>query len=491
MKMKRITAMLLLAGILGASLASCGDGAEKPADVQTDSTTEEETEPLDALDARKLLDDGLGEHNFDGYKFRIVTYSGHGDHYYIEEPTGDTIDDAVYARNLAVEERFNCEITLASEEDTTITNNLISNTAQAGEDAYDLASYHVVFMGKLAPNGYFLNWYDIPNIDFTKPWWSASNINDLTHAGVCILAVGDMVLSGISGTYCTFYNKRLGQDYDMPDMFQAVDEGKFTFDYIVGLTKDIYVDLNQNGELDDGDDLFGYCSNCWSNMNAYLWSFDNPVFTNTSKGLEYVFKTEKVTAIADKLLNTWNCYDGIRAAKKYEHAYPMTMFQNSRCVFGNGNVGLACTNYRDLEDDFAILPYPKWDEAQKDYITMVDGSHDAMAVPTTAQNLERIGTIIEALNAESYKTLVPAYYDVALKVKGTRDEESVKILDDLVSSRVFDFGYVYDAWSGASFILQELMIGGNKNFESYYKSHESAITKYYNKVIQYFEEYGK
>lgn len=120
---------------------------------------------------------------------------------------------------------------------------------------------------------------------------------------------------------------------------------------------------------------------------------------------------------------------------------------------------------------------------------MADGSHHIMAVPMSAADLDMVGVITEALCAESYKTVVPAYYDVALKVKMTRDEESVEMLDLVTSSCMFDFGYVYDNWAGCSFFLQSLVAAKDTNFESYYASKESAASKHYEKVVSSFDEY--
>jgi hypothetical protein len=191
-------------------------------------------------------------------------------------------------------------------------------------------------------------------------------------------------------------------------------------------------------------------------------------------------------------------YDGIKFDKKHVnpegqtgHAYGRDMFAKSQAVLTNGYISMSLTHFREMEDEFGILPYPKWDEAQENYMTMSDGHHEAMAIPRTVQNLETVGTITEAMCAESYKIVVPAYYDVALKVKSTRDEQSIAMMDLIVNARVFDFGYVYDAWKGASFIIQEL-VGNNKNtFESSYSKKEKSITKHYNKVIEYFETYGE
>ena len=480
-------------------LASCGADSQaaaepaKTAQVQTDAVTEP-AEP-DALDARKLVDDGLGEYDFGGYEFRIATSDDKGKTIWVERETGDVIDDAVFRRNTAVEERFNCKIVLGGEGDFGVPSDAITRSITAGDDAYDLLSYHVVELGKITLGNYFLNWYGIPNINFDQPWWSNSTVNDLTYNGICVTAIGDMAMSALSAAYCVFYNKKLGQDYDFPDLYEVVNNGQWTIDKIVELSKGIYKDLNGNGAVDTTEDLFGYTSDSLSNLNAYLWAFDNPIFTKNGDVLEYTYHTEKVGNIISKLCDVFSMYEGIKFDRLYvnnegnAHYYSRDMFAKGQTVLANGVISMSLSHFRELEDEFGILPYPKWDEAQENYYTMSDGNHEAMAVPKTIADPETVGTITEALCAEAYKTLVPAYYDVALKVKSTRDEQSVAMLDLIVNARVFDFGYVYDAWKGASFIIQE-MVGSNKNtFESYYAKREKSVLKYYNKVITFFEEF--
>ncbi len=485
----RILAILLLTSML----ASCGEGAVS-ADTSALSTKEvaETTgasEKADALNERLAIDDELGEYNFNGYDFRIATCNDNTQHYFMEESTGDVVNDAVYNRNCAVEERFNCKIKVINDSGHRETG-IFTNSISADEDAIDLICWHVMVLGGHVTNDYFMNWYDIPNVDFDKPWWSDSNINHLTYDSYCPIAIGDFVLSALAKTCCVYYNKTKGLDYNIPDVYETVNNGEWTYDYLISTAKDIYQDLNGNNENDD-EDFFGFVSNCLSQVCTYLWAFDNPIYTKKQDVLEFSLDLEKTSAIAEKLLNSFAANPGFGLGKTGVHSYSSDMFSVGKALFANGTINTSLSSFRDMSDDYAILPYPKWDENQKDYYTMVDGSHQVMAVPVTVSDTERVGVIVEALCAESYKTVVPAYYDVALKLKGTRDDKSIEMLDRIVNSRVFDFGYVYDNWLGASFIMQELIQTNNPNFASYWASTEKAIMKHYEKVIKYFESYGE
>ena len=142
----------------------------------------------------------------------------------------------------------------------------------------------------------------------------------------------------------------------------------------------------------------------------------------------------------------------------------------------------AATALRDFETDYGILPYPKWDEAQDGYYTMVDGGHEGLAVPVSVKDVEFVGTITEALNAESYKRTVPVFYDIVLKTKGSRDEQSIAMLDMIFANRIFDFGYVYGEF-GAAFWVQYLMEKKSADIASYYQKNHASYDKKIAKAI--------
>ena len=102
-------------------------------------------------------------------------------------------------------------------------------------------------------------------------------------------------------------------------------------------------------------------------------------------------------------------------------------------------------NLRTMEVDFGSLPIPKWDEKQARYFHSVNPYVGAaVIVPKCAPNLELTGLFIEAISAESKYLLQPAYYEVMLTTKLTRDNESAEMLDIIFSSRIYDNGEIYD-----------------------------------------------
>ena len=491
--MKTVTSALLLTALLAASLVSCGGDASDPAVTDTAETaavTAAETEALDVLEMRMLEDDGLGEADFGGKEFQILGVDYYEGVYFAEEETGDALFDAVFRRNSAVEERFNIEITIDPMEYSAQVSHLQSSVL-AGDDAYQLFSGHVVSTGQVVTGSVFLNWYDIPHIDFSRPWWSNSTVEDLTYDGKTFLTVGDFALGALNNTYCVYFNKQVANDYDLPDIYEIVNEGKWTVDRMTELSREIYRDLNGDG-TSDIDDLHGMTIFVGSPVNAFLWSFGEKIAKSQPDGtMALDYYNSRVVDIYQKLYDLLWVGNTTYATVSTQTDFALVVrekFANGKALFTPDGFNLATESLRDSDTNYGIIPMPKWDEAQDKYYTMVDGSHDILGVPTTVSDPDFVGTIVEALNAESYKRTVPVFYDIVLKTKGSRDEESVKIIDMICENRIFDFGYVYGGW-GAAFWPQNLMTEKNTDIASYYEKQHKSFDRYMEKVFTYFDEY--
>lgn len=107
-----------------------------------------------------------------------------------------------------------------------------------------------------------------------------------------------------------------------------------------------------------------------------------------------------------------------------------------------------------------------------------------MIVPVTTRDLEKTGTIVEGLSAESYKYYIPAYYEVLMGAKLTQDQDSVEMLDLIYETCVFDIGRNYldndPMQSGFTSLLQSK----STDFVSYYEKHAAATQKRLDKLYE-------
>ena len=484
------TAALLLALLL-LMLSACSETPSSTDSTQTAAPSVDETEPApepEEINSRLAEKDNLPEADFEGRVFTVIGSTDSSAYKYIEveDLTGEGVNDAAFARNTTVEERFNTKIAFFPNADYSTCSRTITNSVTAGDGgAFDLIQYHVVENSGVAMKGYYLNWYDVPNIDFTRSWWSDSNINDLTINGRCFLAMGDFAISTIGGTYCMYYDKQEAQNYQIEDLYEVVREGRLTLDFLKGLASQIYTDKNGDGIKNEGD-YFALASNQRSNFNTYLWACDNQIFSRDDTGeLTYNYFSEHLVNVYDSCWDLLNSYEGVWTG--FEHGSAISLFTNYGSLLCNGTLDSATSSLVEFEHDYGVIPYPKYDEAQAEYKTMVDGYHEAMAVAKTAEYLEFIGTVTEALCAESYKQVMPAFFDVCLKQRYASSPADAEMMDLCVASRVFDLGYVYDNWKGISFSFEELLRDPqHQDITSYYQRKKKVVEKYYSKVVELF-----
>ncbi len=428
---------------------------------------------------RSLVEDGLDAKDYGGRVFRTVEA---GNEVYISEDQqnkGQLVVDAKFARNQAVENRFNVKIECVYRGNYVEVNEYASKTILAGSDEFDLLLGQVLETANSVGKNLFLNWYNIEHIDFSKPWWFETMSENLSYDNKAILAISHLNHSAVSGVYCYFFNKNLAASYELGDLYSVVLDGKWTFDKFMEIVKDIYEDDGDN--VRNENDLYGFAQGSGTGINSYLWAFDNPICAKNAEGKpEIVLNSSKIDSIIADIYDM--CYNttGVFYDKRGK-VNTSQMFYEKKSVFMLIGLDEATTDkLRNFEDDYGILPMPKYDENQPQYYTMVGGHHSAMAIPKTVKDTEFVGRIIEALSAESWKTVTPTLYEIALKTRYLRDSESKTVMDIIIDNVVFDFGYVYN--TGFAYIVQDMMKTGKTNFQSFFKA-SNANAKYKMKSI--------
>ena len=491
--MLKIISLLLSLVFISAVVIGCSDTGGKPSDVTTTAdTTVAETE-IDPIDARKSISDDLPSEDFDGYNFRIFYFDKFGEVNYPEELVGDVINDAFYERNLTVEERFNIKITGVNSGFTAwdAHTNAEKRIVMADEDAFDVTSSHCIGGPNNSIEGLYVNLYDVPNLDFSKPWWQDATIDELTLNGKMFVASNDFTIEGLTSSKVIYFNKAKLVDYDIAEPYANVFAGTWTLDTLISLTKDIYEDLNGNSERDTGD-FYGYSSQAM--QNGFLVSCDISVLNKTGDDelMTLNVNSDKMLTLVEKLYDWYFDSTGALIATKNDPetgeapwVWYSKIFAGGNSMFAFGTLSLASSTLRASDVEYGILPFPKWDEAQDDYRTFASGN--LMAIPVTVRDLERTGIIYEAMSAEGYKQVVPAYYDTALKEKFTFDDDSGKVLDIINASRAVSFAYVYDNWQGFGHIFSSIFSEPPKrDYSSFYAQRENQATARMNTIIEGF-----
>lgn len=483
---KHISRLLVIAMLAGL-LASCGNGgndAETKPLTDSETVTESETAPeTTELEARQAISDDLPERDFEGYEYHILTYTPTT--YEVEELTGEVVDDAKYDRNLKINDRFNVTIKAVESAGINELDKELKQSVLSGDNSYDIAIPHQITSGPgFITSHSILTWNDIPYVNPDKPWWNQTINETISILGQQYYMAGYVTMPT---PFCMFVNKDLAADNNVGDIYQMVRDKKWTLDKLKEITAAVSVDLNGDGVYDGADQWGITFNNDNATLNFMYASGIMSVILEDGKPVPNTYNEKMVSFIES--MNDLIYNDNRTLFTDYS-----TQWDLGGGGFKDGRILLFCltvgdmVNFRDTEIDIGIIPYPMWDENQDRYHSHVDAWNGMLCIPKTADNLERTGIIIEAMAAETYKYVIPAYYDVTLGTKLARDAETVEMMDILFDGVVYDFGYIFDNWKGCTWTACNMLKNKQTDVASYWKSIEKKVTSHYEKLYKAVEE---
>ena len=488
MKIKKTFPAFLLLCAMMAAAVSCG-GGDSTADTTavTGNDTTAVTETSVETDDRPALD--LPAADFGGEKLRILGYEmgvdciHQYDFYYDETLAGELINDAIRARNLLIEERYNCTVEVTNDKAPVTT---ARNSITAGSDDFDVMELYINNAMTMAMEGMFYNWYDLPHIDMKAEWWDQAIQRDLAMYDKIYVMTGDISVYDEELNYCVYFNKKVAHDFDIPDVYQMARDKTWTMAQMQQLGKQVAADLNGDG-IRDENDQFGILSDKGMEFLFYFTCGNNLVTLNENGEPYFTVESERTFDICDSLVEFFNDKDNMLWASSCSETWTTLdhVFMGNRNLFRPGSI-YDIIYYRNMEHDFGILPYPLFDETQEEYYHLI-ATHVApgICVPTTNVNkLDMTSHLLEALAYESRDTVTKAYYDVNLYTKMARDDESGDMLDIIFSTKRYDLGWVFD-WGGIKTVLQTFATNP-KSFSTLWETKKKSADKAMQETLDFY-----
>ena len=429
---------------------------------------------------------GIEIKTYEGKNFNIMSRETQVAQFDSEQENGDLINDAVYTRNRTVEEKFDVKINvipIAGEWDTQNTFlNTLKNSIMAGDGAYELVDGYAAYIGALINSNLYLNLLDVSHLRLTESWWSQHAVDELTVNGKLFVAPGDITTNLWETIMTIFFHKGLLQDYGLEDPYALVKNGDWTLEKMIEMNKSLAVDVDNDGKM-GANDLFGTLFYDDLQFNNFHNAFDIAITVKNSEGIpSFNLGSPEVYDLAEKMYELAYSTDGMVFNQPLgENDQAIKMFSQNQILF------LPCLlkyaeDLRAMEADFGILPYPKQSKEQQQYKTSSRDQHTLFGIPVDVTDADFAGRITEALCAASNKTVIPAYYDITLKSKFSRDNESGEMLDIIRSGLNFDFGIVFSMQlERAGFIIRDCVYY-KRNFASEYEKNigkfEIALDKF-------------
>ena len=448
-----------------------------------------------------FLDD-IGETDeFEGKTFHILArednmYGNFAHEVVADEDEVELVNQAVYERNTAIEERFGVTLDVDLEPGAWSQLgdfiNIFKTSIMAGDGAYDLIMSQEAYMVNIALQDLYLNLNNVPYLNFEKDYWYHDIVDEITVDGKLFYAVGDYSLTYWESLYVLYFNKTIANNYNVENLYDLVKDGTWTFDKMIEITKGKYKDLNGDN-WPDISDQFGYIT-CYGNtMDALYAQFEIPTVAKNENGeITLAVDQSKTVAIFEKLntfLDTEDVHIEETSSSTTEDEDPLDkMFREDKALFYPERIDRA-KKFRDMETDFGIIPYPKWNDQQKDYPTQAQNGYSVAVIPMDVPDKAFSGAMLEALTAESSRTVIPAFNEQALTYKYTRDEESAEMLDLVRQNIKIDFAFFWCHDLDMSNWFRILAPARNSNFVSYYAANKSGYERSLKKVLKSYRDH--
>ena len=500
--MKKIITLLLITAFMTMALISCGEDSTN-ADNANEANTQniEESPPESATASEKRIEPDLPDANYEGYVFTFLTHLYEGGDWVnptpleltSEEEDGQPINDAVYRRNMTIKERYNIDIKMMPERDERAA---LRRAVTAGDSIYDAVLIYGDHISAIITGDLLLDISELPYIDLEKPWWDPA-VNSLSIVNKNYLLAGDLLILDNEATNALLFNKKLKADLSLELPYNLVKEGKWTMDAMHNIIRHAAADLNGDGQMSAFEDRWGFTVFA-DTLHALLVSGGGALAAKNADDIPFIdFTSPRNLSVLDRAMNLLYNPEYVlfarnippigRQAETGLEVYKAG-FEEDRILYLWARMRVI-ELFRGMDSDFGIVPLPKYDETQENYYSVVNPfTVGLLGVPKNVENFERTSVILEALAAESRYTLQPAYYDVVLQRKYTRDEESGEMLDIIFGSRVYDIGGTYSFGNiFRDFLDFATPTNNDRNIASFYERRSAAMQTAIDRVVDIFE----
>ena len=279
----------------------------------------------------------------------------------------------------------------------------------------------------------------IPTLDLNNGQWEQAIHRVTTLRGEVLATAG--IFENWDRIWAVFFNKSLWQDLNLPDPYEMVRRGEWTWDRLQEYAAIAQEDLTGDGVVDSPNDRWGLVATPDDLLRSWYASMGGRFFDfNPATGRLYLsMATPDGIAIANWMRAFSDVPGLLHRGVGQTTADRISMFVNRRALFYPQGL-LLLPQISAMDDDIGMLPFPKRNALQQTYLTPL--SHNASLIGITKPNdqLEATGIIMEAMAARFApvrELQMAELEDIIL-----RSDEDVEMLDYILPYTVYDLGHI-------------------------------------------------
>lgn len=436
---KRMFSLLLALLLTGSVMVSCGGETDTTIDNETPEAAGETavSDPYEAYDfGGKTLRISSSVNEYDSTNaHRLIAGTG--------ETNGEIVNDAVFQRNEEVMALLNVKLDFIETDwtyDTCFPE--LESLVMSGDCGFEVVINDLRGLTTCARSGYLYSIANNPVMDFTKSYWYKEAMEDLELVeGARFLLIGDLFMDVLASSHVLYYNKDIINDaMGSPDAVQdIVLEDGWTADKMIEIMELTAQDTDGDGTMKEGD-LMGYAlTGPWGPLMPVLIAMDVDTIDTSGGKPVYCFNNERSVKVLDTINRLYWNKNTLGQPSDFTSQGVLNLFMNRQAVFAGYQRLGDLEKMRDAEFRIGIAPYPKLDDAQENYVSSMHNTSEVggIVVTTPAGELEFISVCLEVMCREAQKTILPVYYEEALKVKyvgGTDDAAMIDLIHNTITS---------------------------------------------------------
>ena len=476
--MKKLLSIILVISMLATMFVACAkDPVNEPDASQSESKGGETSEtpasgengetdpPADETSEAEAI--GIPEDlNYGGAEVYIMHWTAYNPEFVVDDQAdmGDPIISAIEKKNLYTEDTLGVTLDFTEvlgdggQPDAFI--NALKNRMSDPTTPVDIMAAYARTTAMTALEGLLQDITVCENIDFTKEWWPKDIQDEYNINGKLYFISGDISTNLLLMMYGVYYNKTLLANYGRTNPVELVKTDEWTIDALIEMTADIYEDLGNNQAM------YGLVSSYWDFDAVYHASGYGLLDRTTEDGAYVKYSDELFSNIAEAYitkLSKWVATPDVIAETDYSGKAALA-FEEERAIFKISAASIGFT-LRELDIDYGAVPMPKLDPAtQESYVTCLANPFSLYAIPSASLNPDRAAATLQTLGYYAYLHTTPAVYDVTLKGKFSKDEDTMAMWDLMREGISFDLGRVFHTKLGGLCDVVSMAIATGKQW---------------------------
>jgi len=425
------------------------DGDSTTADKESADETNSGETTADQTENPKERNDLNDEYRFGDttQEFVILTRATTSYEFETKSDALTGVEQAIFDRNAEVMQRCHVEFSIVPAAGTWDDRDSFLTTLRTNHalphSQYDLVATHQSYLVSATLEGIGKDFNKLENIDVTKAWWSEVYYDECNYNGAIYMMYGDIAYTLYEYLQVVFFNEQTAEDLEIGDLYQLVIDGDWTFAKMQEYTKK--VTTNMDAAEDDRE--YGLLTGQHANR-GFGSSFYCDLAPKKADGTREFFYPKLDTAVSERMQAVVNF---IATTPQVYSDHTMTtaadalnpVFAAGRSLFYAQMLGQAYYFTQNMPTDYGVLPYPKYDENQKQYRTEVCDEVTAILAPDNCRNADMTGTVTEMMSMISYFDVISVYYGEKLQYQYFNNPKCVESLNIIRESFAPSFTMVY------------------------------------------------